>query len=196
MHSLFRLSIMLASVAAGLWAVNEYGPPGALQSVARRGINLIHQWTAPPDAGDEGAVPPNPRVAPPVTPQPSPITAENPLPLATQDAPSSPFAVGSLRLEDRPDEPAAPSLVEQSTDDPLAATLARLEARGATQLSISAWGLSSRLQRASCELPLAGRSAMTRHFEAVATDSSAAAADVLRQVEAWQRPGNSLAAAH
>jgi hypothetical protein len=78
-------------------------------------------------------------------------------------------------------------------DELLAATLDRLRALGATNVSATPWGRSGQLHRVSCDVPVGGQAGMTRHVEAVAANQAAAADDVLREIQSQSAPSYPVA---
>jgi hypothetical protein len=73
--------------------------------------------------------------------------------------------------------------------------MSRLQKLGAADTNLAPWGSDGHLYRFTCRAPLASAPAMTKHFESVADQPTAAIEQVLAKVEAWQvaqRDGGTL----
>lgn len=208
LRTMFRLAVMTAVMAVGYKMWQAYGPPVAeVKMVALRALEMAK--VALEKTGTSGSsaaslvADPRP-MAPPEGVQP-PQAASLAAPPGGQVIParslaplSDPPAAASLdppALVTAPANQNGPpaqaislnSLSDSAAEHPqLLSLYSRLEALGATQPRLTAWGTRSGLYRFSCEASPASASALRRQFEAIAAEPAAAVAEVVAKVESWR----------
>lgn len=175
----YRATVMLSTLAVGALAYRAYGPQlEKLAPLFERGRQIASELLAPADNAEPAAATPPAEFTAEAAPLSAPL-----VPTPLQDANITP--VGAW--DDA--QPAAPPLAPPAdqASSPVTVAVRRLSDLGVSQYALSRWGDEGKFYRFHCSAPCGGAGQYSRHFEAVAPSPTAAAQDVLKQVEAWQR---------
>lgn len=184
MRTLFRATVMLATLVGGTWLVMQTEAGRYLRPLATRAIEALDEQLGSPAA--------------------APLVMDSP-PLAQQNQPSLQLIARPSQNPPNPQQPAAaveplPLLTASSPTDEPVETLApdipqevsavdELRELGATEIVESAWGNDGQLYRCSCQIPLKGNSGLLRHVESVASDPQTAVQAVLEKAKLWSAQG-------
>jgi hypothetical protein len=204
--TIYRAGVMIAVGAIAYKGWQLYGPPTEkVKSVATRAVDMAQTaWNNYRSSGKDVQPAPAPRgSAPPLAQTLQPPATEGaivPPPLSTQTLTPSPPAGAipstSAPMTQAPITPLAQTPPATATEDDRVKTLmSRLQQLGGSDPKVAPWGSGGHLFRCCCQAPLANSSAVTQHFESVATEPALAVEQVVAKVEAWrtaQRNGGIL----
>ena len=179
MASLFRAAVMLATLAGGGWALVEFGPPEKVQPLAGGAIEFID--------GILGPATETPTVPTVTSPRVLPLTLSRDVSreISGPDKQVATTAVvggeEASKLFARIEDAHSPTSVAPPD------ARAQLRQLGAADLQIEPWGQQQRLHRASCTLPI-GDTGAVQHFDSIGPNSTAAAHQLLAQIEQRRLP--------
>ena len=205
--TIFRATVMLAVGAIVFKGWQSYGPSAEqVKSVAVSAVDMAQTaWKSYQSPTKDAHPAAESRAGAPAfaqgTQHPAADVAIVPPALSTQSlTPSPPVEVAPIGsappATQSPITPLGPTSPAASTNDErVHALLSRLEQLGGADPKLAPWGSSGHLFRCSCQAPLANSSAVTQHFESVASEPALAVEQVVAKVEAWrtaQRSGGAL----
>lgn len=179
---IYRATVMLSTLVIGAMAYRAYGPQiEKLAPLLERGQQIASELLAPAEAAKPSDSPPPMEftadaraLGAPL--EPATLHDSNVAQVAAWDASEAAALVPS----------ALPQANENQSSSPVTVAVRRLSELGVSQYALSRWGDEGKFFRFHCSAPCGGAGQYSRHFEAVAQSPTAAAQDVLGQVEAWQ----------
>lgn len=197
--TIYRAIVMIATGVIVVEGWQLYGPSTdkvksiAIQAMAmaETALNQSQQDAAGPTAPSvdpRSAAPPLAATNPTAVVEAAPPYSETPELVPLANAGSNDVVYGAAAVAPSTKAPMIDNLSSQSAApaDELAPLLSQLEAIGGADAQLAPWGTSGQLYRFCCRAKLANTPAISRHFEAVASEPVAAVEQVLAEVEAWR----------
>jgi hypothetical protein len=203
-RSLYRFTVMAATLAIGVMAWRLYGPPASeCRRIAARGIEIARSWWSDAPIPASGRANASPRLLP-MEPRPAiagapltapPLVAESPnLPPRRPEAVSgltsgavSPVADANAAVAPAVELAAGSTSADSAKHgDRLTELFAQLAELDVQEPQLSAWGKGGRFYRFCCRASLQQSPDFTRHFESIADDPHTAVEEVLAEVSAWR----------
>ncbi len=180
LESFWRATIMLGTLVVGGMALYVYGPPPEkaaefIDQVASRIQELSGEQAEAAAGEDPAAAFPGTRFA--TAPLPVPLGAPPQASVASQEPPAG--ASGLVPLA----PPLLPSGASGASVGSLKEQLAQL---GAEEVQLEPWGADGTLYRLHFSALMAGQSGFRRHFDAIESSPTKAAASGLAALKEWR----------